>query len=139
MNLSNVRIAVIGLGYVGLPLMVEFAKKHPTLGFDINENRINKLREGIDLMKDLSVKELQEAVHGKFSLNPEDLKDYNVYIITVPTPVDNHNRPDLTALEHTSQLVGKSLAKDDVVIFETTVFPGATEEVCVPILESILD
>jgi UDP-N-acetyl-D-galactosamine dehydrogenase len=135
MNLSNVRIAVIGLGYVGLPLMVEFAKKHPTLGFDINENRINKLREGIDLMKDLSVKELQEAVHGKFSLNPEDLKDYNVYIITVPTPVDNHNRPDLTALENTSQLVGKSLAKDDVVIFESTVFPGATEEVCVPILE----
>jgi UDP-N-acetyl-D-galactosamine dehydrogenase len=135
MDINNIRIAVIGLGYVGLPLMVEFAKKYPTLGFDINSERISQLRDGIDSMKDLSKKDLKEAVHGSFSVGPADLKDYNVYIITVPTPVDKNNRPDLTALENTCQLVGKVLSKNDIVIYESTVFPGATEEVCIPILE----
>ena len=135
MDINNIRIAVIGLGYVGLPLMVEFAKKYPTLGFDINIERISQLRDGIDSMKDLSKKDLKEAVHGSFSVDPADLKDYNVYIITVPTPVDKNNRPDLTALKNTCQLVGKVLSKNDIVIYESTVFPGATEEVCIPILE----
>lgn len=135
MDINNIKIAVIGLGYVGLPLMVEFAKKYPTLGFDINSERINQLRDGMDLMKDLSKSELQAAVLGSFSLDPDELKDYNVYVITVPTPVDKNNRPDLTALENTCQLVGKVLSENDIVIYESTVFPGATEEVCVPILE----
>ncbi len=89
----------------------------------------------MDLMKDLSKSELQAAAHGSFLLNPDDLKDYNVYVITVPTPVDKNNRPDLTALENTCQLVGKVLSENGIVIYESTVFPGATEEVCVPILE----
>lgn len=95
----------------------------------------SQLRDGIDSMKDLSKNELKESVHGSFSVDPADLKDYNVYIITVPTPVDKNNRPDLTALENTSRLVGKILSKNDIVIYESTVFPGATEEVYVPILE----
>ena len=135
MDINNCRIAVIGLGYVGLPLMVEFAKKYTTLGFDINNARIDQLREGTDLMKDLSKSELQEAVQGSYSCDSNDLADFNVYIITVPTPVDKQKRPDLTALENSCQLVGSVLAPGDVVIFESTVFPGATEEVCVPILE----
>ena len=135
MDINNCRIAVIGLGYVGLPLMVEFAKKYPTLGFDINSTRIHQLRQGNDLMKDLSKGELQEAIQGSYSYDPEDLADFNVYIITVPTPVDKQKRPDLSALEDSCQLIGDVLAPGDVVIFESTVFPGATEEVCVPILE----
>jgi len=135
MDINNCRIAVIGLGYVGLPLMVEFAKKYPTLGFDINSTRIHQLRQGNDLMKDLSKGELQEAIQGSYSYDPEDLADFNVYIVTVPTPVDKQKRPDLSALEDSCQLIGDVLAPGDVVIFESTVFPGATEEVCVPILE----
>ena len=135
MDINNCRIAVIGLGYVGLPLMVEFAKKYPTLGFDINSARIHQLREGNDLMKDLSKGELQDAIQGSYSFDPKDLADFNVYIITVPTPVDKQKRPDLSALENSCQLIGDVLAPGDVVIFESTVFPGATEEVCVPILE----
>jgi len=91
MDINNCRIAVIGLGYVGLPLMVEFAKKYPTLGFDINSTRIHQLRQGNDLMKDLSKGELQEAIQGSYSYDPEDLADFNVYIITVPTPVDKQS------------------------------------------------
>ena len=136
MDINNIKIAVIGLGYVGLPLMVEFAKKYPTLGFDINSERISQLKDGVDSMKDLSENELGEGVHGSFSVDPADLEDYNVYIITVPTPVDKNNRPDLTALENTCHLVGKVLSKNDIVIYESTVFPGATEEVCIPILEA---
>jgi len=111
MDINNIKIAVIGLGYVGLPLMVDFAKKYPTLGFDINSERISQLKDGIDSMKDLSKNELGEGVHGSFSVDPADLEDYNVYIITVPTPVDKNNRPDLTALENTCHLVGKVLSK----------------------------
>jgi UDP-N-acetyl-D-glucosamine/UDP-N-acetyl-D-galactosamine dehydrogenase len=127
MDINNCKIAVIGLGYVGLPLMVEFAKKYPTLGFDINSARIQQLREGNDLMKDLSKTELQEALHGSFSDDANDLANFNVYIITVPTPVDKQKRPDLSTLENSCQLIGSVLAPGDVVIFESTVFPGATE------------
>jgi UDP-N-acetyl-D-glucosamine/UDP-N-acetyl-D-galactosamine dehydrogenase len=134
-DIHNSKIAVMGLGYVGLPLMVEFSKQFPTLGFDINTNRVNELKNGLDIMKDLTAEEISEAVHGSYSSNPDDLNDYNVYILTVPTPVDKQNRPDLSPLEKACVIVGKAINKEDVVIFESTVFPGATEEVCVPILE----
>ena len=135
MDINNSKIAVIGLGYVGLPLMVEFAKHFPALGFDINRNRVDQLTGGIDIMKDLDSSDLAAAVHGHYSSSPEDLKAYNVYIITVPTPVDKHNRPDLTPLKNACLLVGRYLGEGDVVIFESTVYPGATEEDCVPLLE----
>jgi UDP-N-acetyl-D-glucosamine/UDP-N-acetyl-D-galactosamine dehydrogenase len=134
-EIDNSKIAVIGLGYVGLPLMVEFAKRFPTLGFDINAKRVEELQNGMDSLKDLTAEELGEAVQGSYSSNPVNLDDYNVYIVTVPTPVDKQNRPDLSPLEKACEVVGKAINKGDVVIFESTVFPGATEEVCVPILE----
>ncbi len=135
MDINNSKIAVIGLGYVGLPLMVEFAKHFPALGFDINRNRVDQLTGGIDIMKDLDSSDLAAAVHGHYSSSPEDLKAFNVYIITVPTPVDKQNRPDLTPLKNACLLVGRYLDEGDVVIFESTVYPGATEEDCVPLLE----
>jgi len=136
-DISNSKIAVIGMGYVGLPLMVEFAKQYPTLGFDINVTRINQLAEGHDNMMDLTDDELAEAAQGKFSSEPDDLADYNVYAVTVPTPVDKQNQPDLSALKSACTLVGHYLGKGDVVIFESTVYPGCTEEICVPILEKV--
>lgn len=135
MDIKNSRIAIVGLGYVGLPLMVEFAKQFPTLGYDINEKRVAELSAGQDIMKDLSDAELATAIHGSYSSNPEELANYNVYIVTVPTPVDKQNQPDLGAIIDACELVGSSLSAGDVVIFESTVFPGATEEVCVPVLE----
>ena len=135
MEIENSKIAVVGLGYVGLPLMIEFAKRFPTLGFDINAKRVKELQNGIDNLKDLTAEELGEAVQGSYSSNPANLDDYNVYIVTVPTPVDKQNRPDLSPLKKACEVVGKAMNKGDVVIFESTVFPGATEEVCVPILE----
>ena len=137
MEINNSKIAVVGLGYVGLPLMVEFATKYPTLGFDININRVNQLMQGQDSTMDLTAEELGKAVHGRFSSNPDDLADYNVYIITVPTPVDKQKRPDLTALKSACNLVGHYLNEGDIVVFESTVYPGCTEEVCVPVLEKI--
>ena len=135
MEIDTSKIAVVGLGYVGLPLMVEFAKRFPTLGFDINAKRVEELQGGMDSLKDLTTEELGEALQGSYSSNPANLDDYNVYIVTVPTPVDKQNRPDLSPLEKACKVVGKAMNKGDVVIFESTVFPGATEEVCVPILE----
>lgn len=135
MDIKNSRIAIIGLGYVGLPLMVEFAKQFPTLGYDINEKRVAELKAGQDIMKDLSDAELATAIKGTYSSNPKDLTYYNVYIVTVPTPVDKQNQPDLGAIINACELVGSFLSAGDVVIFESTVFPGATEEVCVPVLE----
>ena len=111
MDIHNSKIAVMGLGYVGLPLMVEFAKHFPTLGFDINTNRVNELEHGVDIMKDLTAEEISEAVHGSYSSNPDDLNDYNVYILTVPTPVDKQNRPDLSPLEKACAIVGKAIKK----------------------------
>jgi len=137
LDIKNSRIAIIGLGYVGLPLMVEFAKQFPTLGYDINEKRVAELKAGQDIMKDLSDAELATAIKGTYSSNPKDLTDYNVYIVTVPTPVDKQNQPDLGAIINACELVGSFLSAGDVVIFESTVFPGATEEVCVPVLEQV--
>ena len=129
------KIALIGLGYVGLPLAAEFGKKREVIGFDINKNRIDQLKKKIDPTLEISKKEFTEATYLNFTSNPKDLKDCNIFIITVPTPIDNHKRPDLTALEKSSETVGSVLKKGDIVIYESTVYPGATEEICVPILE----
>lgn len=135
MNLSNARIAVIGLGYVGLPLAVEFGKRRPVWGFDINGARIAELRRGQDSTLEVEPESLGSAQQLRFSSQTEDLKDCQIFIVTVPTPVDSANRPDLSLLLKASETVGRLLKRDDVVIYESTVYPGATEEVCVPVLE----
>ena len=135
MNFSNTTVAIIGLGYVGLPLAVEFGKHRPVLGFDINQTRIAELQGGADHTLECSPEQLQEARHLRYSCTLQDLKACQVFIVTVPTPVDQANRPDLTPLIKASQTVGAVLKPGDVVIYESTVYPGATEEVCVPELE----
>ena len=130
-------IAVIGLGYVGLPLAVEFGKLYPVTGFDIKEPRIAELREGHDSTLEVSAEELKEARHLTFSSAVSDLAHCNIYIVTVPTPIDVHKRPDLTPLIKASETIGKVLKRGDIVIYESTVYPGATEEDCVPVLEKI--
>ena len=129
------KIAIIGLGYVGLPLAVEFGKKYPTTGFDINGPRIAALISGHDSTLEVDEAELKQATQLNYTTDIEQLKSCNIYIVTVPTPIDSHKRPDLTPLEKASEIVGKVLSKGDIVIYESTVYPGATEEVCVPILE----
>ena len=129
------KIAIIGLGYVGLPLAVEFGKKYPTTGFDINGPRIAALILGHDSTLEVDEAELKQATQLNYTTNIEQLKSCNIYIVTVPTPIDSNKRPDLTPLEKASETVGKVLSKGDIVIYESTVYPGATEEVCVPILE----
>jgi UDP-N-acetyl-D-galactosamine dehydrogenase len=129
------KIAIIGLGYVGLPLAVEFGKKYPTTGFDINGPRIAALISGHDSTLEVDEAELKEATQLNYTTDIEQLKSCNIFIVTVPTPIDSHKRPDLTPLEKASETVGKVLSKGDIVIYESTVYPGATEEVCVPILE----
>ena len=131
------KIAVIGLGYVGLPLAVEFGKKRPTLGFDINESRICELLNGDDSTLEVSEHDLSEANHLTFSSDDMDLNSCHIFIVTVPTPIDSVNRPDLTPIVKASETVGKHLNKGDLVIYESTVYPGCTEEVCVPILEQV--
>ena len=131
----NKKIAIIGLGYVGLPLAVEFAKKREVVGFDINKDRISDLERGIDITGELNKQELKESLSITYTTNLDDLKKCNIFIITVPTPIDKHKRPDLTPLEKSSTSIGKIIKKNDIVIYESTVYPGATEEVCVPILE----
>lgn len=128
-------IAIIGLGYVGLPLAVEFGKKRPTLGFDINEKRIEELQKGWDRTLETDSDELASAKHLSYTHHSEKLKDAQIFIVTVPTPIDDHKNPDLSPLQKSSETVGRSLKKGDIVIYESTVFPGCTEEVCVPILE----
>mgnify|MGYP006077406195 CR=1 FL=1 len=135
MRLGNEQIAVIGLGYVGLPLAVEFGYKRSVIGFDINESRINELKKGIDNTLEISNQELKDATHLSYTTNLKDLKDCKIFIITVPTPIDKHKRPDLRPLEQASAAIGSILKKGDIVIYESTVYPGATEEICVPILE----
>lgn len=135
MNLENKTIAIIGLGYVGLPLAVEFGQLRKTLGFDINPARIRELQSVQDHTLECSPEELQSAKHLTYSANEQDLKQAQVYIVTVPTPVDQANRPEMGFLTNASEMVGKGLKVGDVVIYESTVYPGATEEVCVPILE----
>ena len=131
------KLAVIGLGYVGLPIAVEFGKQRPVVGFDINTDRINALQAGHDVTLEVSDEELAGACQLQFSSELSDLKECNTFIVTVPTPIDNYKRPDLTPLIKASQTIGKVLKRGDVVIYESTVYPGATEEDCIPVLESV--
>ena len=133
----NKKICIIGLGYVGLPLAHAFSKKYKVVGFDINEPRVEELRSGYDRTLELTDDEVKESITNGmiYSTSMDDIKDCNVYIVTVPTPIDSSNRPDLTPLIKSSQTIGKVLKKDDIVIYESTVYPGVTEEVCVPELE----
>jgi len=135
MHLGNVKIAVIGQGYVGLPLAIEFGKKYPTLGFDINAARIDQLKKGVDHTNEASPEQLRIAGQLTFSTNIDDIKECNIYIITVPTPIDEFKTPDLNPLRGASEMIGEILKKGDTVIYESTVYPGCTEEVCVPLLE----
>ena len=137
MNLRKLQVGVIGLGYVGLPLAAEFGKRYGTVGFDINPARIAELRRGRDSTLEVSGPELRDAKRLSFTTRIEDLKVCRVFIITVPTPIDAYKRPDLTPLERASESVGRVLKKGDVVVYESTVYPGCTEEVCVPILERV--
>jgi UDP-N-acetyl-D-galactosamine dehydrogenase len=132
---TNTVIAIIGLGYVGMPLAVEFGKKYPTIGFDISRRRILELRQGVDLTLEATRDELEAAERLVFSTDFQDLRRASVYIITVPTPIDKNKQPDLLPLKMASETIGKVLKKGDVVIYESTVYPGATEEFCVPLLE----
>ncbi|MEY4766865.1 MAG: UDP-glucose/GDP-mannose dehydrogenase family [Pseudomonadota bacterium] len=135
-SVQDLKLAIIGLGYVGLPLAVEFGKKRPVVGFDINAERIAQLRQGEDVTLETDKDELAAAAHLRFSTDLADLRDCNCFIVTVPTPIDEHKRPDLTPLVKASETVGKVLKKGDIVIYESTVYPGCTEEDCVPVLEA---
>lgn len=134
-TLSNIRLAVIGLGYVGLPLAVEFGKRRKVVGFDIDSGRIKDLRRGRDATRETTNTELQSAVHLQFTSDSTDLGKCNCFIVTVPSPIDKYKRPDLGPLISASETVGKLLKPGDIVIYESTVYPGATEEDCVPVLE----
>ena len=133
--MNNKKIAVVGLGYVGLPLAVEFSKKRDVIGFDINKDRINELKKGVDVTGELSKKELNQDLFITYTDNLNILKNCNIFIITVPTPIDKNKKPDLNLLKKSSNSIGKIIKKDDIIIYESTVYPGVTEEVCVPILE----
>jgi UDP-N-acetyl-D-galactosamine dehydrogenase len=144
MDFNNTRIAVIGLGYVGLPLAVEFSKHYSVIGFDIKEDRVKELNNGVDHTLEISEIDLNNVLHNasethglKLSLNQKDLKDCNVFIVTVPTPTDKYNRPILTPLIKASETIGKVLKRGDFVIYESTVYPGVTEDDCVPVLEDV--
>lgn len=136
-SLEDIKIGIIGLGYVGLPLAVEFGKKFPVLGFDINQSRVDALSAGHDSTLEVSDEELADVKQLTFSCDKQDLAGCNVYIVTVPTPIDDSNAPDLTPLIKASELLGEFVKKGDVVIYESTVYPGATEEVCLPIIEKV--
>lgn len=136
-DLHKNKIAIIGLGYVGLPLAVEFGRKYPTLGFDINTTRLDELQQGHDTTLEVEDEELAAATRLSYSSSLDDLKTCNIFIVTVPTPINEHKQPDMTPLLKASETIGKVLKKDDIVIYESTVYPGATEEDCVPVLEEI--
>lgn len=137
MNLDNVRLAVVGLGYVGLPLAVEFGKHVPVLGFDIDSRRVRELRDGHDRTLEVEPSELDSSDHLVFSDSETDLEFSNVYIVTTPTPIDEHKRPDLSPVLSATRAIARVLGVGDVVIYESTVYPGATEEECVPVLEDL--
>jgi UDP-N-acetyl-D-galactosamine dehydrogenase len=137
MSLKDIKIGVIGLGYVGLPLAIEFGKKYPTLGFDINQARISELLAGHDATLEVNDEELKDAPFMSYSFSVDDLKKCNVYIVTVPTPIDEHKQPDLTPLIKASAMIGKVVNKGDIIIYESTVYPGATEETCLPEVERV--
>ena len=134
-DIENLRIGIVGLGYVGLPLAVEFGKQYPTVGFDINADRVAELEAGEDATLECSSEELAEAKHLSYSSNASDLADCNFYVVTVPTPIGDSNRPLLTPLRAASNTLGAVIKKGDIVVYESTVYPGATEEFCVPLLE----
>ena len=135
LTLKQARIAVVGRGLVGLTLAIEFSKKYETIGYDINVGRIDELRQGCDGTREVSADELASAGRMRFTHQVEDIAACNVYIVTVPTPINEHKQPDFSPLLQASQAIGSVLAAGDVVIYESTVFPGATEEICVPVLE----
>ena len=135
MQSSDSSIAIVGLGYVGLPLAVEFGRKRKVIGFDINETRIQELKQGIDKTLETTNQELRDAIHLSYTSLVEDLRHCKIFIVTVPTPIDKEKKPDLVPLERATEAIGSILKKGDIVIYESTVYPGATEEVCVPILE----
>ncbi|MGP5415872.1 Vi polysaccharide biosynthesis UDP-N-acetylglucosamine C-6 dehydrogenase TviB [Psychrobacter faecalis] len=137
LDIKNIKIAVIGLGYVGLPLAVEFGKHLPVVGFDINATRISALAAGTDHTLEVSDEELTQALHLSYSSDIQALKDCNFFIVTVPTPIDDYKQPDLTPLIKASEAIGSLLKQDDIVVYESTVYPGATEEVCIPVLEKV--
>ncbi|MDG2252924.1 MAG: Vi polysaccharide biosynthesis UDP-N-acetylglucosamine C-6 dehydrogenase TviB [Methylophilaceae bacterium] len=134
--MCNKKIAIVGLGYVGLPLAVEFGKVREITGFDINKFRVDELKRNIDSTFETTSKELKDAIYLSYTNNLEGIKDCNIFIVTVPTPIDKNRKPDLTPLKNASESIGSILKKGDIVIYESTVYPGATEEVCVPILEN---
>ncbi|MDP2715663.1 Vi polysaccharide biosynthesis UDP-N-acetylglucosamine C-6 dehydrogenase TviB [Rheinheimera sp.] len=136
-DIAHSQIAIIGLGYVGLPLAVEFGKHYPTLGFDINKARVAELQQGVDHTLEVSSAELAEAGKLSYSCELEELRRANVFIVTVPTPIDEHRQPDLTPLIKASETLGKVIKAGDVVIYESTVYPGATEEDCIPVIERV--
>ena len=136
-DLNDANIAIIGLGYVGLPLAVEFGKKYQTLGFDINQARITELKGGTDSTLEVSDEELAATTRLDYSCTVDELKSANVYIVTVPTPIDNHKQPDLTPLIKASEMLGKVVSKGDIIVYESTVYPGATEEACIPVVERV--
>ena len=135
MQFNDMPIGVVGLGYVGLPLAVEFGRKRKVIGYDTNDLRIKELKKGLDRTLETTDKELNDAVYLSYTNNLEDLRDCKIYIITVPTPIDIDKKPDLSPLVKASKAIGSILKTGDIVIYESTVYPGATEEVCVPILE----
>ena len=137
MKKDNINIAIIGLGYVGLPLAIEFSKKYSVIGLDNNEDRIKDLKNGIDITGEVDADELNKVKTLNFTSNKNDLKNSNIFIVTVPTPIDEHKSPDLQPLKSASQTVGEFLTRGSYVIYESTVFPGCTEDECVPILESV--
>lgn len=137
MNIENLNIGIIGLGYVGLPLAVEFGKKYPTLGFDINSARVEELKLGTDSTLECSPEELRRAPLLGYTSDLESIKECNFYVVTVPTPITDDNTPDLTPLIKASEALAKVISNNDIVVFESTVYPGATEEVCVPIIEKL--
>ena len=134
-DLTDFRIAIIGLGYVGLPLAVEFGKKFKTIGFDIKTDRIEEIKDGHDSTLEVLVEDLKKAKLLTLTDNLEEISDCNFFIVTVPTPIDKENKPDLKPLLRASENIGQLLKKGDIVVYESTVYPGATEEECVPILE----
>lgn len=134
-DINNLKIAVIGLGYVGLPLAVEFGKQYPVIGFDINTNRIASLQAGTDHTLEVSDDELSQATHLSYSSDIQTLQECNFFIVTVPTPIDDYKQPDLTPLIKASEAIGSLIKQNDIVVYESTVYPGATEEVCIPVLE----
>jgi UDP-N-acetyl-D-galactosamine dehydrogenase len=136
-TLANAKIAIIGLGYVGLPLAVAFSEKFSVVGFDIDKRRIKQLSKGLDSTLEVSPEELKSASSLRFSSDIESLNSANIFIVTVPTPIDVHKSPDLTPLMKASDMLGQVIKTNDIVIYESTVYPGATEEVCIPILERV--